>query len=662
MSVAVDREVLFPVVRLGSHSSQFINVKNPSQHPIAIQLILNSGEIIDDCKAIDELFQPSFSSSLIDNKSFSPLRFGFSIAEGALTEAFVHPYGKASLGPIFFQPSNRCVWKSSVLIRNNLSGVEWLSLRGSGGSLSLVLLEDSAPASILEFKLNLPTVHTLSSLDLLHQEFEVDTCSQPLSKELFAKNMGDLPFEVKRIGVSGSGCRLDGFVVQTCKGFVLKPGESIKLIITYQTDFSVVTVQRDLELALATGIFVIPMKASLSPHMLGFCKKSMYWVRMKKSVIAIPLMAFFLILVLCCLLPHAVYLGSRDFLLRSGTSSTTRYGGKPSHAHCNHENYNNFFLSAKMSSLLSSIGEDEALRMESLGRSADVQSVMEEKCPNAKHVSSTQEFTQQATCFLSNGKETTISAAAKGRDSRETAQGGNLSVKTGKDRGRRRRKKKSSGTVVPGLFEVSSSQSGNSTPSSPLSPASASSFTPKRTHLLSPDMDQSVQARNPFSLAVASQQFERNANSEPKSKANELLPEIPPRTSDKKKSAVLHKTNGNPVLLPSANFPSTTGVPDPLSPILASRSAIAPHARAPGPKLQNQKKDIPEDKAEEVKEKFIYDIWGDHIFALPPVGTPGVVQQFHVSENNSDSFFIRGPQALMTIAQSKSVSCSDQVG
>lgn len=668
MSVAVDHEVLFPVVRLGSHSSQFINVQNPSQHPIAIQLILNSGEIIDDCKAIDELFQPSFTSSLTGNKSFSPSRFGFSIPEGALTEAFVHPYGKASLGPIFFQPSNRCVWKSSVLIRNNLSGVEWLSLRGSGGSLSVVLLEDSEPTSILEFKLSLPTVHSLSSLDLLQQEFEVDVCSQPLSKELYVKNMGDLPFEVKRIGVSGSECGLDGFVVQTCKGFVLEPGESIKLKITYQTDFSVVTVQRDLELALTTGIFVIPMKASLSLHMLGFCEKSIYWARVKKSIIAVPLMAFFLILVLCCLLPHAVSSGTRDFLLRSGTSSSTRYEGEPSHAHRNHDNYNKFPLSAKLSSLLSSIGGDEALRMESLGRSGDDQSVMERKCPNARHVNSRHEFAQETKCFLSNGKETTIStsstaisAAAKSCDSRETTQGGNLSVKTGKDKGRRRRKKKSSGTVVSGLFEVSSSQSGNSTPSSPLSPAS--SFTPKRSHLLSPDVDQAVRARNPFSL-VAGQQFERHANPEPKSKANELQPEIPLRTSDKKqwclgnskleKSAVLHKTNGNPVLLPS------TGVPDPLfscSPILASRSSIAPHARAPGPKLRSQKTDKPEDKGE-VMEKFTYDIWGDHASALPLLGTRGL--QPHVSENNSDSFFVTGPQPLMTIAQSKSV-CSDQV-
>lgn len=673
-SVVEDHEILFPVVRLGSHSSRFVNVKNPSEQPVVMQLILNSGEIIDECKAADELLQPSFSSSMINYKSISPSRYGFSIAEGALTEAFVHPYGNASLGPIFFQPSNRCVWKSSVLIRNNLSGVEWLSLRGSGGSLFLVLLEDSEPAQSLEFKLGLPT-HTLSSSDFLHQEeVDIDACSQQSSKELYAKNMGDLPFEVKRIGVSGSECRLDGFIVHTCKGFSLEPGESRKLKITYRTDFSVATLQRDLEFSLATGIFVIPMRASLTMHMLGFCRKSIFWTRVKRSIIAILLVSFFLILVVCCFLHHLISLGTRDYLLKSRKSSTARYVGKSSRAHCSQKFLSKFPYSAKMMNvLLRSVGEDEPLLLESLSRYTDRQTVVEEESSSAKHVKSGLDFDQQANCLLSDGKETTLaspsmerSAAVKKCDIQEATQG-NLTVKTGKDKGRRRRKKKSSGTGVSGLFEVSSSHSGNSTPSSPLSPAS--SFTPKRSLQLSPDVDQSIQARN--SLApVAYQQHERHANSEPKSKANGMRPEIGLRPSDKKnwfwgnstpeKSAGQNKTNNKAILLPSATFPSA-GRPDPVlscsSPFLASMSPIAPHARAPGPKLHvlgsklQVKETVVNSEDKEVKEKFTYDIWGDHIFAPPVTGI----------ENNSDSFFVRGPQALMSIAQSKSVSGSDQV-
>ncbi|CAI9752835.1 unnamed protein product [Fraxinus pennsylvanica] len=110
MSVLLDDddEVLFPAVQVGSHFSRWITVKNPSQEPVVMHLILNAGEIIGECRISDTLFQPSSSSSLVSNRTIAPTRYGFSIAKNALTEAFVHPYGRALLGPILFQPSNQC--------------------------------------------------------------------------------------------------------------------------------------------------------------------------------------------------------------------------------------------------------------------------------------------------------------------------------------------------------------------------------------------------------------------------------------------------------------------------------------------------------------------------------------------------------------------------
>ncbi|KAL2504844.1 Uncharacterized protein Adt_20465 [Abeliophyllum distichum] len=296
MSVLDENEVLFPIVQVGSHWSQWITVKNPSQESIVMQLVLNSGEIIDECRTFDTLLQLSSSSSLGGNKSIAPTRYGFSIAKSAVTEAYVHPYDKASFGPILFRPSNRCEWKSSVLIRNNLSGVEWLSLRGFGGLVSLVLFEEAIPVQGLEFKLNLPTPLSFLSPDMSHyMEDKSPACSQPLIKELYAKNMGDLPLEVKRIEVSGSECGLDGFLVHTCKGFSLQPGESIKLQMSYQTDFSTATIQRDLQLVLASGIFVIPMKASIPMFVLNFCKRSTFWTRVKRSMVANPCCCFHIV-------------------------------------------------------------------------------------------------------------------------------------------------------------------------------------------------------------------------------------------------------------------------------------------------------------------------------------------------------------------------------
>lgn len=682
MSVLDDDEVLFPLVQVGSHSSRFVNVKNPSQQPVVMQLILHSGKIITECKAADGHFQAFSSGSSTVYKSTSPSKYGFSMAEGALTEALVHPYGRASLGPILFQPSDRCGWRSSLLIRNNLSGVEWLPLRGFGGSFSAVLLEESEPVQAVEFKLSLPLPHAISTPDFLHHiEDNIHTCSQPLAKELYAKNMGDLPMEVRSIKVTGTECGLDGFVVQTCKGFVLEPGKSIKLIITFQTDFSAATVQRDLELSLATGIIVIPMKASLPVYMLSFCKKTIFWMRLKKSIVAVLLAAFVFSLVLFCFLPHMMTFG-QDNLFKSGKSfiSTVSQAGKSARAHRSHRSCSKFPLSGKMTGLLGSTGKEESLLLEPVGMHNDG-FVTKEQVPSfaARPVKSALEFDKKSSCFLDSGKEMTPyssmtnAVTVQSSDIQESSQARNLTVRTGKDKGRRRRKKKSSCNGVTGPFEVSSSQSGNSTPSSPLSPVS--SLTPTRSRPLSPDSNQSVQARNPFA-AVAIQRYERSAYAELKPRAKVLQSETSLKpcskdddawsTSSREKPDVLHKVPGKPVVLSSATFPQA-GRRDSLwscrPSFLSSASTIAPHARAPGSKLNEQKTVKPKEKAK-LEEKFTYDIWGDHIFGFPLMDISKEISgmQPHAEQNNSDSFFVRGPQTLMTIAQGKSASCSDQVG
>lgn len=70
----------------------------------------------------------------------------------------------------------------------------------------------------------------------------------------------------------------------------------------------------------------------------------------------------------------------------------------------------------------------------------------------------------------------------------KASESGHLVVKTGKEKGRRR-KRKSLGAKLTALSEVSSSQSGNSTPSSPLSPVTM----PKYNWPLSSDVEQPLE-------------------------------------------------------------------------------------------------------------------------------------------------------------------------
>ncbi|KAL4367564.1 hypothetical protein GQ457_05G007060 [Hibiscus cannabinus] len=599
VTVLDDHELLFPMIQVGSHCSKWITVTNPSKQPVIMQLILNSGEIVDECRSQADFIKLR-SGGLDQNSSIVPMRFGFSMGENAQTEAYVQPYGRASFGPIFFRPSNRCGWRSSALIRNNLSGVEWLPLRGFGGSVSLALFEGSDHVQTVEFNLNL--------LTYLRMIFNVDettcACSQPFSKELYANNTGDLPFEVRRIEVSGTECVADGFVVHSCASFYLEPGQSTKLLISYQPDFSSAVVQRDLELTLVTGIFVIPMKATLPVYTLNLCKRSEFWMRLKEVPMAVLLPASLLFLVFCFSVHQEMVLGSKYFFFKSGEKNsitTIRTGGKFSRANRNQRNSKFFVSNCRY--------PDSHVRTKEQELSG----------PNAKL---TPENDRELNSFLDPERETSLqslpskAAVAENPNIKEAPQAGYLSIRIAKEKIRRRRKRKGG---FRELIEVSSSQSGNSTPSSPLSPIT--SVLPNGKCLLSSAVDQSFEARNRFSQLADQTRDEKGQVSGPILGA---------------KVSVGHCCNNwaTPSMLSYSSPSSLTSV-------------IAPCARAPGSKLSDQKT-INAERKGRLGDEYTYNIWDDHFSVVHLMGSSkDVALSSSTTESDPDIFFVRGPQSFL---------------
>ncbi|XP_062102059.1 uncharacterized protein LOC133810693 [Humulus lupulus] len=665
MSVLVDNELLYPVVQVGSFQAKWISVNNPSEEPVILQLILNSGEIINECKGTDGLIQPPSSGSLVHEESNIPSRYGFSIAERAVTEAYLHPHGSASFGPILFRPSSRCEWKSSALIRNNLSGVEWLSLRGFGGSLSLLLHEASEPVQSIEFNFSLPVPVNLSPLGIFaNMEDTYYSCSQPLLKKLYAKNTGDLPLEVRKIKVSGKDCELDGFMVQTCKGFAIEPGELTEVLISYQTDFSASVVHRDLELVLATGILVIPMKGTLPMFMLNVCKKSIFWTRFKKYTTAIFVAASLLLLMFWFILPQVLALGSYDCFCKSykGSLATTLSTGKcPRRLSLGNSK---FSLFSEMDNLIAKSSPPACM-----GYSGYQVGPPDQRTQYVKPI---RENDKQSNDLSDRRKERELPSSLlsqslhiENSDTQETPQPKNLTINIEKEKGRRRRKKKGVGNKLVALFEVSSSQSGNSTPSSPLSPGVTSpAATPKHLWLQSHDAaDQTIEGRNHSHSQVCNQQHsDKEVVTKSISKANTLESKFIAKnlSISAQEQPTMPRKTGTPrsVLLPSATFPSA-GRPAPTnmlhsSPFLASSSTIAPHARAPGSRLDEQKDMKAVEKAS-LGDKYTYDIWGDHFSRLHLMGKSKNMSSLFSKalEDDSDSFFVKGPQSLMTKPQPK---------
>ncbi|XP_010527126.1 PREDICTED: uncharacterized protein LOC104804508 [Tarenaya hassleriana] len=564
LSVLKEHEVTFPVVQVGTHGSRYITVKNPSHEPVVMQFVLNSGEIIDECKGQDSIHFSQFNGS-VARKGSELGKNAFSVAENAVTEAYVYPSSELTFGPIHFHPSNRCRWRSSALIRNNLSGVEWISLKGLGGSLSLILLEKSEPVHTIEFQPDVPSSLGMSPM-----------CYKPLSKVLYAKNTGDFPLEIQSISVSGTKCGGDGFVVHQCKSFSLEPGESSSFHLSYHMDLSASTVNRDLEFVSESGVILaVPLKASIPVLMLNLCKKSVFSVRLKKFSMAVLLAAASLFLLLYFVFPQMTAIISHDHRFyesskRSCNRVAIRRAAEKSSSHYQ-EKHNGFTISPEMDSLLRSMRED------TLGR-------------------------------MNNGKDE-VSAEAEQSRKLTPASGSapepvNLTVKTVRDKKKRRKKKK--GVVTMRLMEVSSSHSGNSTPTSPISPAISAT----------PETDD-----HPFRRV------------EPPGSG-------PPRAA--KPSVLSH----------SATFPCTATRSVTIG---RSSSPLAPSARAPGAKLGGK-------ESVKRKEEMWYDMWGDHLKGLNLMDKFKEVRAGKSSglaedaDDDSDSFFVKGPQSFLTNSHPRYVS------
>ncbi|KAL5099297.1 hypothetical protein RYX36_003624 [Vicia faba] len=612
MSVFEEREMLFPMIQVGSYVSRWITVKNPSENPVTMQLILNSGELINNCKGIHDLLNPS-SGNLVVDEGATPTKFGFSVPENALTEANVHPYDCVTLGPIIFYPSERCSWSGSVLVRNNLSGVESIPLRGFGGLLSLALFDDGSSSEHVQsvdfdLKIRKPLNFSLP-YSLLHTKEMASVCSQPLVKELYVKNTGDLPLEVKSIRVSGRECGLDGFKILHCRGFALKPGESIKLMISYQTDFSAAVVHRDLELALDSGIFLLPMKASFSHDMVSNCKKSLLWMRVKKTLFGFLLIASLISFVFWFVSPQSTALDSLDF---SGK-------GDDNLVHTTAMN------SGGRTSLL-----DHNQRKSKLSVTNDINHLMEASCGSYSYGQgnpSEHGISQPPMQTSENHRSSDTRVLSS--EQMKASETGHLVVKTSKEKGRRR-KRKNLGAKLTALSEVSSSQSGNSTPSSPLSPAAFA--IPKYNWPSSSDVEQPLETLN-STTPLAAQNPTNN-------QCSVLKPASPQVSHSPSKSVA----TTSPFRAASA----------PTSSLLSSECSVATttHVRAPGSEPDNQK-DIGAQEAE-LADEYVYDIWGEHL-SLPHllVSTKNVTQMKCGPANNIsfDSFFVRGPQTLVTNSQ-----------
>lgn len=137
-----------------------------------------------------KLPQPAEMFNIIDPQPFS-------VGYSGLQEVVLPPYGRAKLGPVYFRPTKRGEFNSSVFISNNLTGFEEVKLRGRGIWEKLVFLDndESSNGGDIEFR---------NGRSALIFSGSTSSNNDPVVKSFVLANLGDVAVNISGVSMKSS--------------------------------------------------------------------------------------------------------------------------------------------------------------------------------------------------------------------------------------------------------------------------------------------------------------------------------------------------------------------------------------------------------------------------------------------------------------------------
>ncbi len=236
----------FPLTHLGLSVNQSIRLFNPSDQNVVVQLHLAHSDLSEN-----------------DAKDGGEDSSSFHVSPELMAGAVIPPHGQADFGPIFFTPLLRKQLSATLYIRNNLTLMQTVVIKGEGGSGKLVF-ED---AGVQKDSLNI--IIDEVALGLNKQQVPVLPPSGfEVLRTFIARNSGNLPLFIQEFSIDGGGCQNFGFRLHNCGKFSLKPGEHTSFTVSYRPDFSSSLIKRQLVVTSSLGTTQVPLLATISPHLL----------------------------------------------------------------------------------------------------------------------------------------------------------------------------------------------------------------------------------------------------------------------------------------------------------------------------------------------------------------------------------------------------------
>ena len=219
------------------------------------------------------LSDPEHNSHLLESHSQA-----FFLSPLSQSPQYIPSHSSMLLGPVVFQPSALGVHSGTLIVRNNVTGVEVVELRGETEFGRVAFERETIcrraqhiPATTRYT--NLQEMSTLSfevskiditSQQLLHSGIRKLPESIEFTHIYEARNVGNSPLTVTKILVEGVSCSLKGFTVANCLERVsLLPGETMAVNVTYESSFLQNEMTVRLWIVTEFDAFYIPLELSI---------------------------------------------------------------------------------------------------------------------------------------------------------------------------------------------------------------------------------------------------------------------------------------------------------------------------------------------------------------------------------------------------------------
>ncbi|XP_041075464.1 transmembrane protein 131-like isoform X2 [Polyodon spathula] len=263
----------FAATLVNDSKMKHFTLKNPSASPIAVQLLplslypypLGALDLLTKWFKINPLVVNVTTTefTLKKNLDTSDIK---SMAGERVQQIHLQPWETKEIGVIFTPAEHKTV-TSIILIRNNLTVFDMVTVKGLGAR-EMLRVGGKLPGPGASLRFNFPQ----SALMECRNGLKNNKPSYVIQKSFKVENAGELPLKVMSMNINGYKCQGFGFEVLECHSFQMDYNSSREISIAFTPDFTSSRVFRDLTLVTGRGtLFSFTLNVTLPHHMLPLC-------------------------------------------------------------------------------------------------------------------------------------------------------------------------------------------------------------------------------------------------------------------------------------------------------------------------------------------------------------------------------------------------------